>query len=89
MTKKGYTWSAYRLLAQYRSYRYVSRSHRIVTHPITQQNNERNNNRNLSRNKTQLAKMSIDPKFVELTADVLQLFFYNIYIYIYIFETKE
>ena len=26
---------------------------------------------------TQLAKMSIDLKFVELTADVLEIFFYN------------
>ena len=27
---------------------------------------------------TQLVKMSIDPKFVELTADVLEIFLYNI-----------
>ena len=27
---------------------------------------------------TQLAKMSIDPKFVELTADVLGMFFKNV-----------
>ena len=35
---------------------------------------------NKKKTKTQLAKMSIDQKFVELTADVLE-----IYIYIYIF----
>ena len=28
---------------------------------------------------TQLAKMSIDPKFVELTADVLEIFLYNMF----------
>ena len=34
---------------------------------------------------TQLAKMSIDSKFVELTADVLQIFFstYGIYLQMY------
>ena len=29
---------------------------------------------------TQLAKMGIDPKFVELTADVLNFFFYKMYL---------
>ena len=40
---------------------------------------------------TQLAKMSFDPKFVELTADVLKVFFiiYIIIVYIYIFFKQK